>query len=56
MSALTERIQSRVEPELKEALERQAQAEGRDLAQLVRVLLRAAMVLAGQLERAASDV
>jgi hypothetical protein len=54
MSRLTETLKVRIEPELLAALERQAQAEQRDLSQMVRVLLRSQMVLAGQIQAAAS--
>lgn len=54
MAHLSENIKTRVDPELKAALERQAAAESRDPAQLVRNILRDAMVAVGQLEPAAS--
>lgn len=49
---LSEVVRARVDHELYAALERQAQSEGRDLSQLVRNLLRSAMIDAGQLQAA----
>lgn len=50
MANLTEILKIRVEAELREALEQQAATEGREVSQLVRNTLRAAMVAAGRLE------
>lgn len=52
MALLTEVINVRVEAELRAALERQAEKEGREIGQLVRNTLRAAMIAAGELEAA----
>lgn len=51
-ASLTENIKTRVDAELKAAIERQAAKEGREPAQLIRNTLRDAMVAAGQLEAA----
>lgn len=46
---LTEVVRARVDRDLADALARQAAREGREVSQLVRNTLRAAMVEAGQL-------
>jgi hypothetical protein len=46
---LTEVVRARVDRDLADALARQAVKEGREVSQLVRNTLRAAMVAAGQL-------
>jgi hypothetical protein len=50
MAHLSVNLKTRVDAELAEALERQAAQERRTVAQLVRNLLREAMVAAGRLE------
>lgn len=50
MAGLTEVLKIRTDVELREALDRQAAKEGRELAQLVRRILREKMELEGQLE------
>lgn len=52
MAGLTEVLKTRIDVQLREALERQAAQEGRDVSQLVRVILRDRMVADGQLEAA----
>lgn len=49
-AGLTEVLKTRIDAELREALERQAAKEGRDVSQLVRRILREKMELEGQLE------
>jgi plasmid stability protein len=50
MAGLTEVLKTRIDAELREALDRQAAREGREVSQLVRRILRAAMEREGQLE------
>jgi predicted HicB family RNase H-like nuclease len=50
MAGLTEVLKTRIDAELREALERQAAKEDRDVSQLVRRILREKMELEGQVE------